>query len=513
MSTDSLASNIVDFSTHKVKGFEQPNIVKEANAVQDEVILECLDSGEAGDAILFAHLYYNKLIYDPLNGAWYAWRNGRWEREHNARQLVLTELPVVYRGAADRLRGSDPRGSDLQKALALTRKAKSLCNLIRANHVITLAQPLLTIGGEWDANPWLLGVNNGVIDLQTGDFRPYRPEDYIRTIAPVDWLGIDTPAPLWESFLQEIFSDEPDREEFILFLRRLLGYGITGDTKGHYCPIFLGSGRNGKGIMLRTINRALGAGLADTVSRDVIMAPGRGRSQGAAQSYLMKLRGKRLAWVVESEEGGRINAETFKAVTGGDNISAREQYEKEGESFRPSHMLILVTNYWPGILHGDLASWDRVFPIYFSRRYVENPSRRNEYPQDTTLEDRLQSELSGILAWLVRGSVDYWQERGLNTPDCVTLKKEEYQRQTDTAYLFMEECLDFDESLRVKAALLFQAYLKWCELTKRKADLNETTFGKRITAHLVEMSGHTADEVKKRQGRGVFYLGVGLRIG
>ena len=43
---------------------------------------------------------------------------------------------------------------------------------------------LVITGAEWDTNPWLLGLANGVLDLRTGQLLDGRPEDYIKSQAP-----------------------------------------------------------------------------------------------------------------------------------------------------------------------------------------------------------------------------------------------------------------------------------------------------------------------------------------
>ena len=81
-----------------------------------------------------------------------------------------------------------------------------------------------------------------MIDQRTGEIRPGRPEDYISKASPIEWTGIDTPAPLWEQFLLEIFQED---SMLIAYLGRLLGYAITGQIREHIIVIFNGSGEMG----------------------------------------------------------------------------------------------------------------------------------------------------------------------------------------------------------------------------------------------------------------------------
>src|SRR5260370_38123742 len=112
-------------------------------------------------------------------------------------------------------------------------RARALKKLQRVQAILTYAQAYLKITSrEWDTNPWLLACQSGVLDLRTGELHPGNPADYIKTAIPTEWTGLDTPAPRWEQFLQEIFEENPEeiRHDLIPFFQRLLGYGIPGPT-------------------------------------------------------------------------------------------------------------------------------------------------------------------------------------------------------------------------------------------------------------------------------------------
>ena len=65
--------------------------------------------------------------------------------------------------------------------------------------------PITDAGERWDADPWLMGVVNGVVDLRTGRLRPGRRDDHITmsTAVPFD---PDHPCPRWQRFVTEVFA-------------------------------------------------------------------------------------------------------------------------------------------------------------------------------------------------------------------------------------------------------------------------------------------------------------------
>jgi putative DNA primase/helicase len=230
---------------------------------------------------------------------------------------------------------------------ALIDRAKGLKTLRRAQAVLTYAQAYLSITSrQWDTDPWLLGTREGVLDLKTGTLQPGQPEEYIRTIIPTPWRGLDVPAPRFEQYLCEIFADrqEAERDELIAFLQRALGYGITGHVGEHIFLMLYGEeGRNGKDTLMTRLQRILG-NTVGAVSNDVIIASGKFTTPGSAKPHLCALQGKRIAWASETSKGARFDVGQVKFLTGGGDIPARQLYGRD-YTFAPSHLLVLLTNH------------------------------------------------------------------------------------------------------------------------------------------------------------------------
>ncbi len=117
------------------------------------------------------------------------------------------------------------------------------------------------------------------------------------------------------------------------------------------------------------------------------------------------LQGRRFVVAVETDEGRKLAEGLVKSLTGGDKIKARRMREDFWE-FAPSHKLALVTNHKPRVTGTDHAIWRRLRLVPFE---VTIP----EEEQDKTLPAKLERELPGILAWCVRGCLE-WQRRGLD---------------------------------------------------------------------------------------------------
>src|SRR5262245_15743522 len=109
-------------------------------------------------------------------------------------------------------------------------------------NMVAMAKSDLAVGPEeLDTDPWLFNVANGTIDLRTGELREHRKEDFITKVAPVAFDSAAT-CPIWEGFLRTIFNGNVD---LIGYMRRLVGYCLTGATEEHILPFLHGTGANG----------------------------------------------------------------------------------------------------------------------------------------------------------------------------------------------------------------------------------------------------------------------------
>lgn len=485
---DAYAQRVVVEPTHKPK-----------TPIDHAFVLQCLERSEAGDAEMIEKLFEGVMGYDVSAKAWYAFSGHAWTRRDDVpRRMVWHSVASYYHDAAAWvLKNAGDDDSAVKKTVgALSERARQLRNLSRINNVLTLAQELLPIdSSKWDADPWLLGVPNGVLDLRTGQLRAGKPEDYIRTVAPTEWRGLDEPAPRWERFVSEVLSDEQDRAAF---LQRLLGYALNGSTKEHVLSFFVGAhGRNGKRVLFEALQHTLGD-YAQSVSTDVVIGQNSRRNAGSAQPHLMELQGKRLAYCSETQDTDSISAAQVKNISGGDPITARWLNENP-VTFMPTHTLFLQTNRKPQAPPDDEALWERIKVVEFKVRFLEEPTKPDERPRDPNLEADLQREAPGILAWLVRGGIEWMECKGLKTPDSVKLARDTYRREESIEPFLEAACVELPEQ-SAESSLLYSAYESWCsaEGLRKKS---QHWFGKQL--------GAKYEKGKNGANRAV-YFGVGL---
>ncbi|MFJ6137501.1 toprim domain-containing protein [Kitasatospora sp. NPDC092286] len=118
-------------------------------------------------------------------------------------------------------------------ALVLSGDQKSAKGFTMTSRIDALMTELKSIPGiyasadEFDSRPDLLAFRNGVVELRTGELRPHDQADLLTYCLDIDYVP-EAECPRWERFLAEVFPDSPDMPTY---LRRVIGYGITGHTR------------------------------------------------------------------------------------------------------------------------------------------------------------------------------------------------------------------------------------------------------------------------------------------
>jgi putative DNA primase/helicase len=476
--------------------------------VSTDELVEALHRQEAGASEVLAKLYRSSLKYDHSERAWYLWRGHFWQRDGKGEvvQLVVRELSARFYKLTATLtkRGGKDDRADAETSAKL---AANLCRQQTVDSVLRLARthPAIALdGSEWDANPWLLGTQNGVVDLRTGNLLPEADAKaaLIRSVATVDWQGLDAPAPQWEAFIAAILGNDADLIETVW---RLLGYGITGLPKDRVFPILYGTGANGKTTLIGILQTVLGKELSDQADARALMQSARSDAE-SARPFLRDLQGKRLVMSVEAKADAELDPALVKWATGGDKIAARRLHENK-VTFSPSHLLLFGTNYKPKAPANDLALWDRVMLIPFNQRFVVNPDpqQADEHPKDATIKDRLpREEGPGILAWLVRGCLA-WQRDGLKMADAITAASNQYRadaKTDDEIGSWIADCCVEGNGYQAQSTLLYQSWELWAKTNGVKDTHSVIWLGKRMVERGYQRDGKTGV---------IMYQGLGLK--
>lgn len=393
--------------------------------------------------------------------AWYIWKQTHWVKDRQDEVFDFARESVKWLGHV----GVDTENDKLMKHAVKSRADNALQNLLHQAGTMQVRR----LPEQFDRHAWLLNCPNGVLDLRTGTLLAHDPSLLLTkcTNTPYD---PEAPCPLWEQFLLEIMGadltdDLPEdsaaqleakaearrhAEAMVTFLQRAVGYSLVGSVQEKVLLIPWGTGDNGKSTFIETISDMIGPDYSLRAPTSLFLS----KRENSIPNDVAQLKGIRFAFAAETPQDRRMDESLIKDLTGGDTVSARFM-RGEFFNFRPECTLWLATNHKPLTKDTGNALWNRIKLIPFT---VTIPKER----QDRELREKLTQEAPGILAWAVRGCLD-WQKTGLQEPEDVKVATATYRAENDIIGLFVEEVCLLDPNVRVKSSVLYEAFKKWCE--------------------------------------------------
>jgi len=449
---------------------------------------------DLGNAERLVTRYGNKIRWDVARKVWRTWDGTRWATD-SALTVNNLAASTARKIREEAVAAPSGKGDGQDLGFQLFRHAVRSESRDKMAAMIEVAKscPGVAVAAELlDADPWLLNVLNGTIDLKTGILRPHNRADLLTKLAPVEYRPEAT-CKRWEQFLDDSTGGDAD---LIAFLQTVAGYTLTGDTSEEKLFIVYGPEASGKSTFLDSLRAALGE-YARTVSSD-LLTKRRDANAGAATPELAGLAGARLAAASEMEQGREIAEALAKNLTGGEPITARHLYA-ELFDYRPQFKLWLALNHCPKVSADDGAIWRRILRLGFE--HTVTPERR-----DKTLKPYLRDPNGGapaVLAWAVKGCLRWQREGKLEVPAAVERSTAAYRQESDPLAAFLEDCLGFNS----------MAWTQWSEIWKaynEHAKENGTAERYRVSPKRLQERLRARDCAGERRHSGRGWAGVEL---
>lgn len=381
---------------------------------------------------------------------WMRWDGTRWTRDAGLRHF--DDARKVAREFGD-LAGTAASES---RRIASAKTVAAIVQLARAD------QKLVAMPELFDADPMMLNTPAGMVDLRTGVLRPHQ-YDYVTRCTAVAPDATAT-ASTWELFLAAVFDDDAD---VIAFMRRLVGYFVTGEVREQVLAFFFGDGRNGKSTLLDVLLWMLGD-YALKCPASLLMAQRGGERH---PTDIASLAGARLAVSNEIEEGAFWDESRLKELTGDARLTGRFM-RMDFFGFTASHKHVIAGNHRPQVRSMDAALRRRLLLIPFTAKF-EGAKR------DPDMLAKLKAEAPAILAWIIEGARE-WHASGLLVPHAIEKASDDYATAMDALGMWIEECCEatsLEESER--GGLLYASYRGW-KLTRGEQPVSETRWGEQM---------------------------------
>ena len=396
---------------------------------------------DSGNAELIAKLFADRLRFDHRRNKWLIWKDNHWTEDTDGQ---------VFRMAKDaaraRLKLAAKLSNDAKRnAAAWAFHSESNYRLKATLELAKHTSPIAASGDNWDSDPLVISVRNGVIDLQTGRLRPAVPEDCIAKRAMVTYEPTAL-CPRFTQFLRQVFLGD---DQMIHFMQKAIGYSLTGDVREQCLFLCYGQGANGKSTLLETIRGLLG-GYAHNLPFSAFELTAR----SSVSNDIAGLVSKRFVTAVETSENVAFNECRVKALTGGDRCTARFLYG-EYFTFDPTAKFWLAFNHKPRVTDDSHGFWRRVRLIPFRAKF-------DGADQDKGLSAKLHAEASGILTWAVQGCL-LWQREGLGIAPAINDATALYRRESDQLTGFLDDLYEICPDGFVTCSELNDKYSSWAK--------------------------------------------------
>ncbi len=418
------------------------------------------------------------MSYTPGLG-WFIWTGEYWKpdvEELGVRERAK-QISAIIGAEAERLR----TGDDKEAAKEAGKWARDTKSNARQSSAIESATSDPRIGvavEDWDRDPHLFGVSNGVINLRTGALIRGAADLRITRRAPVMYQP-GLMLPRFQEFLD--FATYGDKE-YQAWLQRAAGYTLTGLRSFDVMFLMYGPPGSGKNVLVEALVKAMGTKQYALPLPSEVLGQGDGRANQTDQYHWAEMRGKRMIWVDELPENERLKENAVKKLTGSTEITARSPGEKPF-SFESQAKLWITTNHRPII--SDDAMWRRIRPI---------PWQHVPEQADPTLKQFLhdpEGGLPAVLAWAVEGAqqiINSTEPDALGWCPVVFEAAEVYRKNEDRLGMFLEEEMVQAPDVSIDMRGMYQPYQTWSE-GRGERPMSQIAFSRKLMDRGVQVIG------------------------
>jgi putative DNA primase/helicase len=417
-----------------------------------------------GNCKRFTDQNRDRLLYCEDLGKWLYYDSQHWNiREGKAQAMHFSR--ITARNVAGEFRDNKRIENDSDLRKDFFKWAHRCVDERIIGGVVRLVQndPEMRISQDkLDQREHLFNCLNGTIDLKTGILQPHNPKDYITQMAPVNYPFEVGKEPnehyikaLTESWRECLNTWMQGDTKVIKYLQSIFGYCLTGHTMEKLFVIFTGKRDSGKSTCIDTITELLGD-YATLAPRTLL----KDERWDRHPTEIETLRGKRFVQMCEPEKRTALKVGLAKAFSGDRFIQSRGMRQ----DFSLLHLqakFAYISNHDPEVKDGDDAIWSRLKKVSWKHSIPKQE-------QNPDLGEELKSEWSGILAWMVQGSVNWYKTKRIITPKTVIQDTEEFRKQENPAKEFADECLVKEPTYHISNTDLYEAYKDWCRENRKE---------------------------------------------
>jgi len=403
--------------------------------------------------------------------------NEDWEAEELVKNTILDECHIeTPRGQDDVMMmyidapGSDlhgtwtQNGEDRIKELLEEHLPEWKTNDRTKNSVVSSLRDRTRVPDDaWDegtpddeALQWSVGVQNGIIDLRTGELHDHGPEWQIRRKLPVEYNpeqydglgdGLD-----W--FIGETMKTDGDRDSF----KFMLGHALARCYPAETVWALIGPGGNGKTLLLEVIQQLLGD-VSGAFDLDIMT--------GDSDFGGGPLIGSNLVIDDDATDVKMQKTGLMKKASGGSEALVNQKYDQmTGDGYNNYATMVYLANDPPMFSDKTRGMERRIFPVLMPHEFTNDPTddKKDKIPRR---EIRNRTQTAEELEALLVVAVQYAQRlfRGDDVKDGRTEEERwtTYEKYSDNILRFWKECTTSEKDARVTRNAVYEIYVQWCD--------------------------------------------------
>lgn len=469
--------------------WRKTRIIEQANLKQE--LYKCNSHHDI--AQILYDLYRSKYVCASLrHKLWFEFVNNRWKQIEGGvtlKKKITSDIEEILQTIEQSLQEQENESdtasvssavpADVESKAKIVKETKELIKRIRVNiksapyksNVMTEASEMFYdeyFMQKLNANPYIIGFKNGVIDLKNNIIREGCPDDYISLQMNINCKEFKESDPEIQgvyTFLEQIFPDCTVRQ---FFLDNYCDIFVGGNPNKYVC-IWSGEGNNGKSVTEALFEIMLGE---YAIKLPTALLTGKRTASSAACPELERAgNGVRWALLQEPDQHEVINIGILKELSGNDTIYVRGLF-KEGREIKPLFKLVFVCNEPPKIPYSDKATWNRIRVIPFESLFTDDAPedyqeqlRTKVFQKDKKFEDKLPNMIEAF-AWVLLNHRKKRIEQGthhiLFEPDKVMSATLSYKARNDVYVQFVTECIeDCEADKGISMSSLYNEFKEW----------------------------------------------------
>lgn len=329
----------------------------------------------------------------------------------------------------------------------------------------TIQTEIFSSQHEWDQGNDIINFKNGEL-IWTGNswqIQKHNRSNFCTTQIPHTY-DVNAKCPRFYQFLCEVFEGDSDMEDKILLILELLGYTLVANTKMETFVILVGSGANGKSVLLDLIRMLVG-------DKNVAAVQPAAFNNSFQRAHLHN---KLANLVTELGEGKEIADAELKAIASGELTTAEHKYGHPF-NFRPYCTCWFGTNHLPHTRDFSNALFRRAKIIQFNRTFVYGQNA------DPNLKSKLVSEIPGIIHLALWAYGEVLKRNSFTEPSSCAKAKHEWRIDVDQAAQFITEMCELVPGSIITSQEFYAAYKRWAENMGITKHLSQKSLTQRAT--------------------------------